>query len=61
MSETLHSTVKDKLATGGLASRPDLVAEFVKMGARYVSTGTDLNFLLAAAREKAAAVATLET
>ena len=49
MSETLHSTVKDKLATGGLASRPDLVAEFVKMGARYVLTGTDLNFLLAAA------------
>jgi 4-hydroxy-2-oxoheptanedioate aldolase len=61
MSETLHSTVKDKLATGGRASRPDLVAEFVKMGARYVSTRTDLNFLLATAREKAAAVAALET
>ncbi len=28
-------------------------AEFVKMGARYVSTGTDLAFLLAAAAEKA--------
>ncbi len=27
---------------GGLATRPDLVAEFVRMGARYVSTGTDL-------------------
>jgi 2-keto-3-deoxy-L-rhamnonate aldolase RhmA len=24
---------------GGLASRPKLVAEFVRMGARYVSTG----------------------
>ena len=33
---------------GGLATRPDLVAEFVRMGARYVSTGTDLAFLLGA-------------
>ena len=33
---------------GGLSTRPDLVAEFVKMGARYVSTGTDLGFLLGA-------------
>jgi 2-keto-3-deoxy-L-rhamnonate aldolase RhmA len=38
---------------GGLSSRPDLVAEFVKMGARYVSTGTDLNFLLGASTQKA--------
>jgi 2-keto-3-deoxy-L-rhamnonate aldolase RhmA len=38
---------------GGLASRPDLVAEFVRMGARYVSAGTDLNFLLGAATERA--------
>lgn len=38
---------------GGLSSRPDLVADFVKMGARYVSTGTDLNFLLGAATQKA--------
>ena len=45
---------------GGLASRPDLVADFVQMGARYVSTGTDLNFLLNAAREKAEAIAVLE-
>ena len=48
------------VGVGGLASRPDLVAEFVKMGARYVSTGTDLTFLAAAAREKAAEVAKLE-
>jgi len=41
------------LGVGGLASRPDLAAEFVKMGARYVSTGTDLAFLLAAASERA--------
>jgi len=33
---------------GGLATRPDLAAEFVGMGARYVSTGTDLAFLLGA-------------
>ncbi len=38
---------------GGLASRPDLVAEFVRMGARYVSTGTDVGFLIAACTAKA--------
>jgi 2-keto-3-deoxy-L-rhamnonate aldolase RhmA len=38
---------------GGLASRPDLMAEYVRMGARYVSTGTDLSFLLGAATERA--------
>jgi 2-keto-3-deoxy-L-rhamnonate aldolase RhmA len=38
---------------GGLATRPDLVAEFVKMGARYVSTGTDAGFLLAACTHRA--------
>jgi 2-keto-3-deoxy-L-rhamnonate aldolase RhmA len=38
---------------GGLASRPQLAAEFVAMGARYVSTGTDLGFLLAACTAKA--------
>jgi 4-hydroxy-2-oxoheptanedioate aldolase len=41
------------VGVGGLATRPKLAAEFVKMGARYVSTGTDLAFLLAAATEKA--------
>jgi 2-keto-3-deoxy-L-rhamnonate aldolase RhmA len=41
---------------GGLATRPDLVAEFVKMGARYVSTGTDLAFLLGACAARAKAV-----
>jgi len=35
------------VGVGGLASRPDLVAQYVKMGARYVSTGTDLGFLMA--------------
>ena len=38
---------------GGLSSRPDLVAEFVKMGARYVSTGTDVGFLTGACAAKA--------
>jgi 4-hydroxy-2-oxoheptanedioate aldolase len=38
---------------GGLASRPDLIAEYVRMGARYVSSGTDLAFLLSAATQRA--------
>jgi len=38
---------------GGFASRPDLTAEYVRMGARYVSAGTDLSFLLGAATERA--------
>ena len=38
---------------GGLATRADLVAKFVKMGARYVSTGTDAAFLMSACVAKA--------
>ena len=38
---------------GGLASRPDLIAEYVRLGARYVSSGTDLGFLLQAATQRA--------
>jgi 2-keto-3-deoxy-L-rhamnonate aldolase RhmA len=45
---------------GGLASRPDLVAEFVKQGARFVSTGTDLGFLSAACTQKARQVQELK-
>jgi 4-hydroxy-2-oxoheptanedioate aldolase len=41
------------VGVGGLASRPQLAAEFVKLGARYVSTGTDLGFLLAEATARA--------
>lgn len=41
------------VGVGGLAARPDLMTEFVRMGARYVSTGTDLAFLLTACAEKA--------
>ena len=49
------------VGVGGLASRPDLVERFVRMGARYVSTGTDLGFLVAACTAKAKAVAALNT
>ena len=38
---------------GGLASKPKLIEEFVKAGARYVSSGSDLSFLLAGAKDKA--------
>src|SRR5262249_37729990 len=41
------------VGVGGLASRPQLAAEFVALGARYVSTGTDLGFVLAACTAKA--------
>jgi len=45
---------------GGLASKPKLTADFVKMGARYVSTGTDLGFLMSAATEQAKQVRALQ-
>jgi 4-hydroxy-2-oxoheptanedioate aldolase len=38
---------------GGVASRDDLMTQFVQMGARYVSTGTDLAFLIAASAQRA--------
>jgi 2-keto-3-deoxy-L-rhamnonate aldolase RhmA len=37
---------------GGLASRDDLMTKFVHMGARYVSTGTDLAFLISACTQR---------
>jgi len=49
------------VGVGGLGARPKLTAEFVKMGARYVSTGTDLGFLLGAATEQAKQVRALDT
>jgi 2-keto-3-deoxy-L-rhamnonate aldolase RhmA len=48
------------VGVGGLASRPDLVAEYVRMGGRYVSTGTDLGFLIGAATERARQVQEIE-
>lgn len=41
------------VGVGGLASRDDLMTQFVQMGARYVLTGTDLSFLIAANAQKA--------
>ena len=49
------------VGVGGLAGKPKLVADFVKMRARYVSTGTDLGFLLNAATEQVKQVRGLET
>ena len=48
------------VGVGGLSSRPDLVQQFVGMGARFVSTGTDLGFLLAACTERAKQVRSLK-
>ena len=41
------------VGVGGLATRPDLAAGFIAMGARLLSTGTDIQFLSAAMAEKA--------
>lgn len=41
------------VGVGGLSTRPKLAADFVAMGARMISTGTDIQFLLAAMTEKA--------
>jgi len=41
------------VGVGGLATRPKLVEEYVRMGARYVSTGTDLAFLMGACAQRA--------
>ena len=41
------------VGVGGLSTRPKLAAEFIAMGARLVSTGTDIQFLFAAMNEKA--------
>jgi 2-keto-3-deoxy-L-rhamnonate aldolase RhmA len=48
------------VGVGGLGSRPDLVQKYVAMGARFVSTGTDLGFLLAACTERAKQVRNLK-
>jgi 4-hydroxy-2-oxoheptanedioate aldolase len=41
------------VGVGGLSTRPKLAAEFIAMGARLLSTGTDIQFLFAAMNEKA--------
>ena len=49
------------VGVGGLSSRLDLVAEIVAEGARYVSIGADLSFLIGAAAERAKFVHGLKT
>jgi 4-hydroxy-2-oxoheptanedioate aldolase len=44
------------IGVGGLAARDDLMTKFVRMGARYISTGTDMAFLMAECRRRAAFV-----
>ncbi|RQR32198.1 MULTISPECIES: HpcH/HpaI aldolase/citrate lyase family protein [unclassified Burkholderia] len=41
------------LGVGGLGGDPEFVRELVALGARYISSGTDLSFLYGAAAEKA--------
>ncbi len=41
------------VGVGGLSTRPDLIAQYVEMGARFVSSGTDLAFLSGACAQKA--------
>ncbi len=40
------------LGVGGLGSKPDFTKELVAMGARYISIGSDLTFLLNGATDK---------
>ncbi|KQP23446.1 aldolase [Pseudorhodoferax sp. Leaf267] len=49
------------LGIGGLAGSPALLARYVALGAQYVSTGTDLSFLLGAATAKARQLRELPT
>jgi 4-hydroxy-2-oxoheptanedioate aldolase len=37
---------------GGMGGRPDLIRQYLQLGARYVSTGNDITFLGAAAAQK---------
>jgi 2-keto-3-deoxy-L-rhamnonate aldolase RhmA len=48
-----HPRVREIYRTAIEACRPDLMAEYVRMGARYVSAGTDLSFVLGAATARA--------
>jgi 2-keto-3-deoxy-L-rhamnonate aldolase RhmA len=47
------SKVGKHVGIGGLASRDDLMTQFVRMGARFVSTGTDMAFLMSACVQRA--------
>jgi 4-hydroxy-2-oxoheptanedioate aldolase len=47
------NAVGKHVGIGGLAGRDDLMTRFVQMGARFVSTGTDLAFLMQMCAERA--------
>ena len=40
------------VGVGGLSGKPALLAEYVRMGALYVSAGSDLQYLMTAAQER---------
>jgi 2-keto-3-deoxy-L-rhamnonate aldolase RhmA len=40
------------LGVGGLGARPEMMKELLALGARYVSTGNDISFLVGAATQK---------
>lgn len=40
------------VGVGGLSGQPALLSEFVKLGARYVSAGSDLQYLMTAAKDR---------
>ena len=42
------------MGIGGLAARPDLVAKYVALGARYVMAGSDLQFFVKGAQDRMA-------
>jgi len=46
------------LGIAGLSSKPALVDEFIELGARYVSVGSDVAFLLGGATGKVARIKT---
>jgi 2-keto-3-deoxy-L-rhamnonate aldolase RhmA len=48
------------LGIAGLSSRPALVEEFIRLGARYVSVGSDVAFLLGGAASKVAQLKSLK-
>ena len=57
----IEAAKKNNLSVGigGLASRPDLVEKFAKMGARFVMAGTDQVLLMAAAKQNASSMASM--
>lgn len=46
---------------GGLASKPRLIQKFISQGARYVSSGADLSFVLSAGKARAEEIRAMST